>query len=165
MKTQKRFLRSILCSLLVVLCVALLSACTFFNGPMHELGEWKITKQPTCTETGEKTRVCKDCDLKETASIQALGHDWNEATCESPKTCSACGATEGSALGHTWVDTTCTAPKTCSVCDKTEGEALAHDYKWIVDTEPTVHTEGVKHEECTVCHGKRHENTPIDKLI
>ena len=164
MKTQKHFSRSVLCSLLVVLCIVLFAACMFQENHTHEMGEWTITKNPTCTEDGEKIRLCEGCDQKETAPIQALGHDWQEATCESPKTCSVCNTTEGEALGHTWVDATCTTPKTCSVCEATEGAVLSHDYKWIVDTEPTVDSEGVKHEECTVCHGKRNENTPIDKL-
>ena len=28
-------------------------------------------------------------------------HTWVKANCETPKTCSECGATEGVALGHT----------------------------------------------------------------
>lgn len=55
-----------------------------------------------------------------------LSHDWQEATCTEPKTCSKCGETEGEALGHTWKEATCTEPKTCSVCQETEGEALGH---------------------------------------
>ena len=42
--------------------------------------------------------------------------------------------------------------------------ALGHDYEWIIDTEPTFTTEGVKHQECTVCHNIRNENTVIDKI-
>ena len=57
---------------------------------------------------------------------EPLGHKWIEATCTEPKTCSICGETEGQALGHTWVEATCTEPKTCSVCNETEGEALGH---------------------------------------
>lgn len=55
-----------------------------------------------------------------------LGHKWVDATCTTPKTCSVCAATEGKALGHTWIDATCTTPKTCSVCAETEGDALGH---------------------------------------
>lgn len=55
-----------------------------------------------------------------------LSHDWQEATCTEPKTCSKCGETEGDVSGHTWEEATCTAPKTCSVCGETEGEALGH---------------------------------------
>ena len=31
-------------------------------------------------------------------------HDWVEATCTEPKTCSVCGATEGDPLGHNWAE-------------------------------------------------------------
>ena len=53
-------------------------------------------------------------------------HEWQDATCEAPKTCATCGETEGEALGHTWDDATCVSPKTCSVCSATEGKALGH---------------------------------------
>lgn len=36
-----------------------------------------ITKQPTCTEKGEKTLTCV-CGEKKKKSIPALGHDWGE---------------------------------------------------------------------------------------
>lgn len=55
-----------------------------------------------------------------------IKHDWQEATCTEPKTCSIGGETEGEPLGHTWVEATCTEPKTCSVCGETEGEPLGH---------------------------------------
>ena len=56
-----------------------------------------------------------------------LPHDWQDATCVEPKTCSKCGKTKGKALGHTWIDATCTEPKICSVCGETEGDPLGHD--------------------------------------
>ena len=59
-------------------------------------------------------------------------HEWNEATCQLPKTCSLCGQTEGETVGHSWASATCTAPKTCTVCALTEGEALEHS--WIPAT-------------------------------
>lgn len=55
-------------------------------------------------------------------------HEWKDATCDAPKTCTLCGVTEGEALNHQWQDATCTAPKTCALCSKTEGEALGHVY-------------------------------------
>ncbi len=57
-----------------------------------------------------------------------MNHEWKEATCAEPKTCTKCGKTEGEALGHTWVEATCAEPKTCSVCGETEGETLAHTW-------------------------------------
>lgn len=55
-----------------------------------------------------------------------MRHEWQEATCTTPKTCSTGGETEGEAPGHTWVEATCTEPKYCSVCGETEGNALEH---------------------------------------
>ncbi len=55
-----------------------------------------------------------------------LSHEWQEATCEVPKTCAKCGETEGEALGHSWQDAACTEAKICSVCAATEGEPLGH---------------------------------------
>ena len=55
-----------------------------------------------------------------------LSHDWQEATCAEPKTCSKCGKTEGEPLGHVWIDATCTEPKICSVCGETDGNPLGH---------------------------------------
>ncbi len=54
-------------------------------------------------------------------------HDWQEATCISPITCSKCGKTEGEALPHEWIDATCVAPKTCKACNLTEGHPLDED--------------------------------------
>lgn len=60
-------------------------------------------------------------------------HEWNEATCTLPKTCSICEEVEGEALGHIWTDATCSDPKTCSVCGETDGEPIAHTPgDWVV---------------------------------
>ena len=84
----------------------------------------------------------KTCTVCGETEGEALGHEWLDATCTEPKTCTVCGETEGEALGHEWLDATCTAPKTCAVCGETEGEALEHTWKdnW---------AEGMK--TCTVC--------------
>ena len=84
------------------------------------------TTQPTCTVDGAVVYTCTLCGHSYTETIPAPGHSWADATCETAKTCSVCGATEGGILGHAWVDATCTAPKTCSRCGKTEGEAPGH---------------------------------------
>ena len=135
---------------------------------------------PTCTETGltagehctrcdhvvaqevvdalGHTWVEADCETPKTCSVcgetegEALGHTWVDADCETPKTCSVCGETEGEALGHTWVEADCVTPKTCSVCGKTEGEALGHAWgEWITDVEPTEEEDGAKHRVCGTC--------------
>ena len=53
-------------------------------------------------------------------------HEWKEANCTTPKTCSLCNETEGSPASHSWSNATCTAPKTCDTCGITEGELLPH---------------------------------------
>ena len=45
-----------------------------------------------------------------------------------------------------------------------DGTTAAHTFEWITDTPATEETAGVKHEECSVCHYKRNEGTPIPKL-
>ena len=83
--------------------------------PVHEhvFGEWTVTKEATCTEAGERERVC-ECGEKETEAIPALGHDYKEtdrvaATCEEAGkivyTCANCGDVKEEAidpLGHDW---------------------------------------------------------------
>lgn len=54
--------------------------------------------------------------------------NWVDANCTAPKTCAACGETEGAPLGHSWLAATCDTAKTCEVCGVTEGEPLGHDF-------------------------------------
>ena len=43
----------------------------------HSFGEWEITKAPTHTEEGEKTRTCSRCGKTEKEPIPALEHEWS----------------------------------------------------------------------------------------
>ena len=79
-------------------------------------------------------------------------HTWQEATCTTAKTCTACGLKEGEALGHNFSEATCTTPQTCVVCGETEGLPIHHiESDWIIDKEATKTEYGSKHKECTVC--------------
>lgn len=55
-------------------------------------------------------------------------HEWAEATCNEPKTCTLCGKTQGEPLGHQFSEATCISPKVCEICGETEGEAWGHIY-------------------------------------
>ena len=50
-------------------------------------------------------------------------------------------------------------------CTCGEKENVAdHDFEWVVDNEAEEFEAGTKHEECTVCHVKRNENTEIPPI-
>lgn len=85
-------------------------------------------------------KTCSKCGA---AEGDALGHSWKPADCVTAKTCSRCGLTEGSPLGHTWAEATCTAPKTCTVCAAMDGAPLEHTW----DAEATLYTAPI----CSVC--------------
>lgn len=97
--------------------------------------------------TCKTPRTCSKCGKTEG---ETTTHSFLPATCTAPRTCRYCGLTEGTVAEHTWVDATCTAPRTCSVCGAVEGDVLEHS--WADAT-----TEAPK--TCTVC-GKT-EGEPI----
>lgn len=82
-------------------------------------------------------------------------HQWQDASCEAPKTCSLCGNTEGEALGHEWADATCDTAKTCKRCHKTAGEPLSHQWKDATCTAPKI---------CSRCAGTEGEPLGHDWL-
>ena len=84
--------------------------------------------------------------------VICLNHDWQEAGCTTPQTCSYCGKTKGEIEGHKWQDATCTTPKTCSVCKKKNGEPAGHtDSEWIITTESTLMETGKEKLVCANC--------------
>jgi len=113
-------------------------------------------KPATCTEAGLTDGVkCTVCGktLTEQTEIPALGHKEEILPAVEPD-CENTGLTEG---------------KKCSVCgeilDAQETvPAKGHAWEWVVDKPATVLQPGVRHEECSVCHAKRNENTEIPVL-
>ena len=71
----------------------------------------------------------KTCALCKATDGAPLGHSWMAATCEMPKTCEVCGLEQGDVQGHNWVEATCDTPKHCLNCEATEGTALAHAWQ------------------------------------
>ena len=54
---------------------------------------------------------------------------------------------------HEWVDATCTTPKTCSVCNKTEGEALGHEEVILEGKDATCTEDGLTEGRiCSICN-------------
>lgn len=155
MKNRKRLLVSILCALALVFCLAGLVACGNQNKNTecsHNWGEWTVTTPASCTDEGVKEHKCSKCNKTESASIDALNHDWQTATCLAPKKCSRCSVTEGVALSHSYTketvkaealktSATCTNAavyyKSCATCGEisanmadtfTSGNPLPHTY-------------------------------------
>ncbi len=100
--------------------------------------------------TCDTPKTCAECGETEGAP---LGHSWLAGTCVTPKTCEVCAATEGEAPGHVWVEATCETAKTCSTCGETEGEVPVH--VWM---DPT--TEAPK--TCEVCAKTEGEKVTTD---
>ncbi len=80
-------------------------------------------------------------------------HEWEDATCKTPKTCTVCGKTEGFARGHDYQEETCAKPKICKNCGFESGKPNdSHTVKeWTTDKEPTCAEAGEKHGACSVC--------------
>ena len=105
----------------------------------HEWGEWVVNKPATCTEDGQKCRMCDRCDLIETETLPMAEHTLVKdkavaATCTKP------GKTEGS---H------------CAECGEVivaqkEVPALGHKWKHIVN-KAGLHKDGSEYDQCTVC--------------
>ena len=137
----------------------------------HLLANKTEAKPATCFEEGNvEYYTCSFCGkffADELAAIELTSEELvipafgshepgAAATCETAKTCTRCGEELAPALGHAWTND-------CDPdCNNSCGETREpdHDYQWVV---PTPGSEGVKHEECTVCGDKRNENTPIEE--
>ena len=92
-------------------------------------------------------------------------HEWTEATCTAPKTCTKCNATEGEAAAHDWAAATCTAPKTCKTCNETEGAPNGHTEVTIPAVAPTCTSTGLTEgKKCSVCNTVTKEQTTVAKL-
>ena len=107
----------------------------------HSYGNSVVTKQPTCTSEGTKTKTCTKCNATVTEKLPAKGHTAvTDKGC--PATCTTAGKTDGS---H------------CSVCGaviKAQTTITATGHKssgWIVDKAASIGVKGSKHKECTVC--------------
>ena len=71
-------------------------------------------------------RTCSECG--KIAGEPTEQHEWIEADCNTTKHCSVCKKYEGAPLGHKWEDATCTEAKICTRCGDVNGEALGHQY-------------------------------------
>ena len=82
----------------------------------------------------------------------ACQHDWIEANCDMPKTCSICEAVEGEPLTHAWIEATCNEAKTCSLCKTADGKPIGHKPgDWVPEKTDYVTATESFIKSCTVC--------------
>lgn len=96
-------------------------------------------------EYSETDGICYYCQKRDP---ERHFHDWKDATCTEPRTCTSCGATEGRAEGHWFSDDPCTGPKTCNRCGLVK-EAPSHFYS----DEPNTTCSLCGQRKLTVCEG------------
>ena len=113
----------------------------------HTYGSAVITKQPTCTSEGTKTKTCTKCNATVTETIAKLSHSYT-TTVVAP-TCTADGYTlhKCSVCGTSYKDSTT--------------KATGHSYgSSVVTKQPTCTSEGTKTKTCTKCNATVTETIP-----
>ena len=141
----------------------------------HTYGSAVITKQPTCTSEGTKTKTCTQCGATVTETIAKLSHSYTTTvvapTCTADgytlHKCSVCGTSykdnTTKATGHSYGNSvvtkqpTCTsegtAIKTCTKCNATVTETIPKTSHKYADTvvAPTCTVDGYTLHKCSVC--------------
>ena len=141
----------------------------------HTYGSAVITKQPTCTSEGTKTKTCTQCGATVTETIAKLSHSYTTTVVASTCTtdgytlhkCSVCGTSykdsTTKATGHSYGNSvvtkqpTCTSEgtkiKTCTKCNATVTETIPKTSHKYADTvvAPTCTTDGYTLHKCSVC--------------
>ena len=113
----------------------------------HTYGSAVITKQPTCTSEGTKTKTCTQCGATVTETIAKLSHSYT-TTVVAP-TCTADGYTlhKCSVCGTSYKDSTT--------------KATGHSYgNSVVTKQPTCTSEGTAIKTCTKCNATVTEKLP-----
>ena len=113
----------------------------------HTYGSAVITKQPTCTSEGTKTKTCTQCGATVTETIAKLSHSYT-TTVVAP-TCTTNGYTlhKCSVCGTSYKDSTT--------------KATGHSYgNSVVTKQPTCTSEGTAIKTCTKCNATVTEKLP-----
>ena len=128
-----------LLTLALFLSLLILASCALApHAHTHAWGEWSVTREPSCSLEGEKTRRCS-CGAEETDRIAKEMHERGEWVITAEPTCTTCG-------------------KRMMSCVKCGAEILSsdvemspHDYKLTSTTAPTCTEEGYSLYECDDC--------------
>ena len=103
-----------LITIFTICCLTLALVCSLAScGDNKDNKETQATQDTQSTDNNENTESEQN---KETT----CSHTWVDADCDTPKTCSICGATDGKALGHATEedDGNCLTPIVCPRCNE-----------------------------------------------
>lgn len=120
----------------------------------HDYGEWKITKEPTCTKYGTKKHICKRCNEYEIDVIDPTGHQHTKIIDQKAATCEEKGYSG---------DLYC---EDCRVIIQLGQEIAATGHTWDngeITKEPTQTATGIRTYTCKTCHKTRTETIPMLK--
>ena len=105
----------------------------------HTVEEYTVTKEPTCTEQGEKEGVCTVCGATDIQKIPATGHT-NELV----------GTEVNTDNGHTYETYQCTVCQAKTVTS-THDSWVDGYYTSTVITNSTCTVDGAKRDVCNIC--------------
>lgn len=106
----------------------------------HQLGDWTVTKEPSCSEEGSRYAICSTCNTTFTEILDKLPHKESEWIVAEDSTCLKKGLMQ----------------KVCTLC----GEVLRAEIilekdhvksEWVTDFGATCTKPGARHIECKNC--------------
>lgn len=118
----------------------------------HIWGDWQITREPTCTMMGLKTKYCSHCTQTQTQAIMATGHSAGEPVI-TDVTCTE----DGSLITY------------CTKCNAVLSEEIAPAQghvmsDWEIITDATDTENGLKRKVCANCDYTEEEIIPSLKV-
>lgn len=125
---------------------------TLDNPLSHAWDSGKVTKEPTCTETGIKTFTCTNCGTTREETINATGHLHKETKNQKATTC-----TEDGYTGDIYCSDCGTKLESGTVINK-----LGHTWdNGVITKEATETEEGIKTYTCKTCGETKTESIPV----
>lgn len=125
---------------------------TLDNPLSHAWDSGKVTKEPTCTETGIKTFTCTNCGTTREETINATGHLHKETKNQKAATC-----TEDGYTGDIYCSDCGTKLESGTVINK-----LGHTWdNGVITKEATETEEGIKTYTCKTCGETKTESIPV----
>ncbi len=107
----------------------------------HSYSSWQVTREATCKQVGERTRVCVHCGKKQTQSIDKTAHNYGQWTVTKMATCAEAGSQS----------------RICKACNKQETQEIpadpsAHSWgPWQVVIPASESALGIRERACQLC--------------